>query len=67
MRPGLGYIFNDRVGALADLLGNLTWVIVGVIAAVILGWKLLQYFRSSGESSEKTKVATEAYSTATEG
>lgn len=64
---GLGYIFSDRVGALADLLGNLTWVIVGVIAAVIVGWKLLQYFRSSGESSEKTKVATEAYSTATEG
>ncbi|OLE53221.1 MAG: DedA family protein [Acidobacteria bacterium 13_1_20CM_3_53_8] len=64
---GLGYIFNDRVGALADLLGNLTWVIVGVIAAGILGWKLLQYFRGGGESSEKTKVATEAYSTATEG
>ena len=63
---GLGNIFSDRVGALADLLGNLTWVIVGVIAAVILGWKLLQYFRSSGES-EKTKVAAEAYSAATEG
>lgn len=62
----LGNIFSDRVGALADLLGNLTWVIVGLIAAAILGWKLIQYFRSSGES-EKTKVATEAYSTATEG
>ena len=57
----LGNIFNDRVGALAELLGNLTWVIVGVIAAVILGWKLLQYFRSSDESSEKTKAAAAAY------
>jgi membrane protein DedA with SNARE-associated domain len=63
----LGNLFSDRVGALAELLGNLTWVIVGVIAAVILGWKLLQYFRNSGESAEKPKVATEAYSTATEG
>ena len=63
----LGNLFSDRVGALADLLGNLTWVIVGIIAAIILGWKLLQYFRSSGEASEKTKVAAEAYSTATEG
>lgn len=57
----LGNIFSDRVGALAELLGNLTWVIVGVIAAVILGWKLIQYFRSNDES-EKTKVAAEAYS-----
>jgi membrane protein DedA with SNARE-associated domain len=63
----LGYIFSDRVGALAELLGSLTWVIVGVIAVAILGWKLLQYFRGSGESSEKTKVEVEAYSTATEG
>ncbi|HMF56960.1 MAG TPA: DedA family protein [Pyrinomonadaceae bacterium] len=64
---GLGKIFSDRVGALAELLGNLTWVIVGVLAAAILGWKLLQYFRSGGESSEKAKVTAEAYSTATEG
>ena len=63
----LGNLFSDRVGALAELLGNLTWVIVGVIAAGILGWKLLQYFRSGGESLKKTKVAAEAYSAATEG
>ncbi len=63
----LGNLFSDRVGALAELLGNLTWVIVGVVAALILGWKLLQYFRSGGEASEKTNVAAEAYSTATEG
>jgi membrane-associated protein len=62
----LGKIFSDRVSALAELLGNLTWVIVGVIAAAILGWKLLQYFRSGGGSSEKTKVAAKAYSAATE-
>jgi TRAP-type mannitol/chloroaromatic compound transport system permease small subunit len=45
----LGSIFSDRVQVLAELLGNLTWVIVGVIAAIILGWKLLQYVRNSSE------------------
>lgn len=64
---GLGYIFSDRVGALADLLGNLTWAILGIIAALILGWKLLQYFRSGGESSEKPEIVAERYSPATEG
>lgn len=63
----LGKMFSDRVGALAQLLGNLTWVIVGVIAAAILGWKLLQYFRGSGEPSEKSEAAPRSYSPATEG
>ena len=62
----LGNIFSDRVGALAELLGSLTWVIVGTVALVILGWKLIQYFRSSGGSPEKTQLATEAYSSANE-
>jgi membrane-associated protein len=44
----LGKIFSDRVQSLAELLGNLTWVIVGGIAATILGWKLFQYFRNPG-------------------
>jgi len=42
----LGKLFSDRVQGLADLLGNVTWVIVGVIAATILGWRLFRYFRS---------------------
>jgi membrane-associated protein len=41
----LGWLFSDRVQYLADLFGNLTWVIVGAIAASVLGWKLFQYFR----------------------
>lgn len=64
---GLGKIFSDRVAALADMLGNLTWAIVGICVASVLGWKLLQYFRSGGESTEKPGVNSEVYSTATEG
>jgi membrane-associated protein len=39
----LGYVFSDRVQSMVEILGNLTWVIVGIIIAVILGWKLVGY------------------------
>ena len=42
---GLGYTFSDRVQSLAEILGNLAWVILGVILALILGWKVMRYFR----------------------
>jgi membrane protein DedA with SNARE-associated domain len=41
----LGMLFSDRVQTLAEILGNLAWVIVGLIAAAILGWKLLRYLQ----------------------
>jgi membrane protein DedA with SNARE-associated domain len=57
----LGKIFSDRAQGLAELLGNLTWVIVGFIAATILGWKLFQYFRNSGVTqAEKADIAAES-------
>jgi membrane protein DedA with SNARE-associated domain len=39
----LGYIFSGRVQAMAEILGNLAWVVAGLIVAVILGWKLKGY------------------------
>jgi membrane protein DedA with SNARE-associated domain len=39
----LGYVFSNRVQAIAEILGNLAWVVVGLIVAVILGWKLKEY------------------------
>jgi membrane protein DedA with SNARE-associated domain len=43
----LGKLFSGRVQALLDILGNLSWVIVGLIAAVILAWQLLRSLRST--------------------
>lgn len=43
----LGKFFSGRVQALLDILGNLSWVIVGVVAAVILAWQLLKSLRST--------------------
>jgi membrane protein DedA with SNARE-associated domain len=40
----LGKFFSDRVQALVEILGSLAWVIVGLIVAVILGWRLIRYF-----------------------
>lgn len=57
----LGKIFSNRVQDLAELLGNLTWVIVGAIAATILGLRLVRYFRNSGATqAEKVEVAAES-------
>jgi membrane-associated protein len=43
----LGEIFSDRVQSLTEVLGHLTWFIVGAIAVAILGWKLFERFRPS--------------------
>lgn len=42
---GIGYVFSNRVQAIAEILGSLTWVTVGFIVTVILGWQLVQYIR----------------------
>jgi membrane protein DedA with SNARE-associated domain len=54
----LGKFFSDRVQALVEILGNLAWVIVGLIAAVILGWKLLRHLHPADVMEEKVPTAT---------
>jgi len=51
----LGKFFSGRVQALLDILGNLSWVIVGLIAASILTWQLLRSLRST-ETREQVKA-----------
>jgi membrane-associated protein len=36
----LGHVFSDRVQEVGAIFGDLTWAIVGVLAAAFLGWKL---------------------------
>jgi membrane protein DedA with SNARE-associated domain len=40
-----GWMFSDRVQALSAMLGDLTWAAVGVVAALVLGWRLIKSFR----------------------
>jgi membrane-associated protein len=53
----LGIFFSDRVQALVEILGNLAWVIVGLIAALILGWKLLRYMKTADPIKDRKIVA----------
>ena len=38
----LGRTFSDRVLALDAVMGNVTWTIVALLAAVLIGWKLFR-------------------------
>ena len=44
---GLGEIFSHRVLALSSLLGDVTWAVLALIAALALAWKLLRSPKSS--------------------
>lgn len=41
----LGFFFSDRVEEVAELLGDLKWVTLGAVVAIVAGWKSIQYFR----------------------
>ncbi len=42
-----GELFSDRVQALIEMLGNLAWVEIGLIAAAIFGWLLYRSLRNN--------------------
>lgn len=50
MYVGIGYAFSNRVQAIGEILGNLSWVVVGLILTLILGWQLLRYFRPNEQT-----------------
>jgi membrane protein DedA with SNARE-associated domain len=41
----LGWFFSDRVMALYGVLGDLTWAIAALLAAIVLGYRLLAHLR----------------------
>ncbi|HEV7745655.1 MAG TPA: DedA family protein [Pyrinomonadaceae bacterium] len=46
----IGYAFSNRVQAIAEILGSLTWVIVGLTLTAILGWQVVRYLRPHEEA-----------------
>lgn len=48
----LGLFFSERVQALSELLGNTTWVILGIVVIIFLSRRLFQYLRSSDVKEE---------------
>jgi membrane-associated protein len=47
---GMGRTFSDRVLALSDLMGDLAWAVVALVAAVGLGWMLWRVKRKGPQS-----------------
>jgi membrane protein DedA with SNARE-associated domain len=45
----LGRFFSDRVQALSDLLGDLTWAVLGLVATALLGVLVFRYLREPVE------------------
>jgi membrane protein DedA with SNARE-associated domain len=43
----LGRFFSDRVMSLYGVLGDLTWAILALLAAIILGYQLLKHWRGA--------------------
>lgn len=41
----LGRVFSDRVLSLDELLGDISWALVALLAAVVLGWALYKSTR----------------------
>jgi membrane protein DedA with SNARE-associated domain len=54
----LGKIFSGRVQALSDVLGDFTWLIVALLVVLVLGWKILQYFRAPDSTKSKAKTSS---------
>lgn len=43
----IGRLFSDQLATISDALGDLTWVVVGVVAIVFIGYKLIQSLRQT--------------------
>jgi membrane-associated protein len=42
----VGEIFSDRVQAVTMMLGNLSWALLGAVAAALFGWRLFRSLRN---------------------
>ncbi len=62
----LGRMFSDRVEAVSDLLGNLTWVILGGCAVVFLLWKLINIFRLGNADVSTVAVTNDGHESSSE-
>jgi TRAP-type mannitol/chloroaromatic compound transport system permease small subunit len=48
----IGKVLSDRVQALVEILGDLAWVIIGLIVTILLGWQLVRHIRPSSEKQQ---------------
>src|SRR5437667_158290 len=56
---GIGRIFSDRVQAMSEVLGNLAWVIIGLLGVMFFGWKLWSSYRSAKKPKTSAELNAE--------
>lgn len=55
---GIGIVFSDRVQEVESILGDFIWALVAVLAAAIIGWKLLARRRRARTAAAAKPSAT---------
>jgi membrane protein DedA with SNARE-associated domain len=53
----LGKFFSGRVQALVEVLGNLAWVLVGIVLAAILFWWIVRSLQGSARKAPQRRAA----------
>jgi membrane protein DedA with SNARE-associated domain len=53
----LGKFFSGRIQALVDVLGNLAWVLVGIVLAAILFWWIVRSLQGSPGKAPQKRAA----------
>jgi membrane-associated protein len=56
----LGKFFSDRVQAMKDMIGNLTWAFVALFGCIVFGWKLFGYLRPPRPASQSKLAGASA-------
>jgi len=54
---GLGLAFSDRVQEIGSIFGDVTWGLLGILAAAVIGWKLLSGKPRAAETAAKPSAA----------
>ena len=57
----LGKFFSDSVEEIGDMLGDLTWTVVGLLFALLLGWTLWRQLRASPPPTKELKATGSAF------
>jgi membrane protein DedA with SNARE-associated domain len=52
----LGKVFSGSVQALVEVLGNLAWVLVGIVVAAILFWWIVRSLQDSPRRALPNRV-----------
>jgi membrane protein DedA with SNARE-associated domain len=54
----IGMVFSDRIEMLAEMMGNLVWVLFGIMATLFFGWRLFKHYHSASTDTTYPAAAS---------